>query len=349
MYRPREKEVPRRAVLKGAAAALTIAAGGAVGYAVAQLDGSGTRGPVHGEPQGQGFEEGPVPEGEVTQARDAALPPLGPTPLELTYRAKNVTVEIAAGATYNAWTFDDTLPGPVLHVKQGDVVNFTLINDAAEGHSMDFHSARTPWDKNYVTIVPGESISFAWTAEFPGVFMYHCGTGPVLHHIANGMYGAVVVDPDPPLPPAREYVLVQSELYARAGANGTWDADPDKMLAVRPDIVAFNGVAFQYQDVPLTADPGETIRLYVMNAGPTLFSAFHVIGAIFDRVYVDGNPGNELAGVSTYTVAPGQGCTFELTIPDVGLYPFVTHSFAYTGLGAVGVIAVGDATGEASH
>jgi nitrite reductase (NO-forming) len=179
--------------------------------------------------------------------------------------------------------------------------------------------------------------------------MYHCGTPPVLHHIANGMYGAVVVDPDPPLEPAREYVLVQSEFYAKAGANGTWDADMDKMLAVRPDLLAFNGVAFQYRDIPLTADPGEKVRMYVMNAGPTLFSAFHVIGAIFDVVYVDGNPRNPLYGVSTYTVAPGQGCTFEMTIPEAGLYPFVTHSFAYTGLGALGVLAVGGATGDAAH
>jgi nitrite reductase (NO-forming) len=205
---------------------------------------------------------------------------------------------------------------------------------------MDFHSARTPWDKNYITIVPGDSITFDWTAEFPGVFMYHCGTPPVLHHISNGMYGAVVVDPATPLAPAREYVLVQSEFYASEGENGTWDGDFDKMLAARPDILAFNGAAFQYQDHPLPASVGETIRLYVMNAGPTLFSAFHVIGAIFDRVYVDGNPANVLQGVSTYTVAPGQGCTFELTVPEAGQYPFVTHSFAYTELGAVGLLEV---------
>jgi nitrite reductase (NO-forming) len=241
---------------------------------------------------------------------------------------------------YNAWTFDDAVPGPVLHLKQGDTVNFTLVNDGSLGHSIDFHAARTPWDKNYITIVPGDTLSFDWRADFPGVFVYHCGTGPVLHHMANGMYGLIVVDPETPLDPAREYWLLQSEFYAKPGENGTWDGDMDKMLAPSPDIVAFNGAAFQYRDFPLPATAGEKIRLYVGNIGPTLFSAFHVIGALFDVVYVDGNPRNPLYGMQTYTIPPGGGATFELTIPEAGKYPFVTHSFAYTELGAVGLLEV---------
>jgi len=347
MYEPHTKEISRRNLLRGSAlTALGFAAAGIAGYTIANMDDDGSP-TANGDVPGQSV--GPEPEGEVTTARSAELPPLGVSPLDLTYRIQDVTVDIAAGVKYNAWAYDGLLPGPALHVKQGDQVNFTLVNDSATGHSIDFHSARTPWDKNYITIVPGDSLSFGWKAEFPGVFMYHCGTPPVLHHIGNGMYGAAVVDPDPPLAPAKEYVLVQSEFYAKEGANGTWDADVDKMLAVRPDLLAFNGTAFQYRDVPLTAEVGEKVRIYVMNAGPTLFSAFHVIGAIFDVVYVDGNPRNPLYGVSTYTVAPGQGCTFELTVPEAGLYPFVTHSFAYTGLGALGVLAVGGATGAAEH
>jgi nitrite reductase (NO-forming) len=112
------------------------------------------------------------------------------------------------------------------------------------------------------------------------------------------------------------------------------------MQAATPDFVVFNGASNQYQQQTLPAAPGELIRLHVMNAGPTLFSAFHVIGAIFDKVYPDGNPQNVLHGVSTWTIPPGGGATFELTIPEAGKYPFVTHSFAYTGLGAVGVIEV---------
>jgi nitrite reductase (NO-forming) len=232
------------------------------------------------------------------------------------------------------------LPGKVVRLRQGDIVNFTLRNKSQMGHSIDFHAARTPWDRNYVTILPDEELSFTWAAEYPGVFMYHCGTGPVLQHIANGMYGAVVVDPLEAFAPAREYVLVQSEFYQTQNDDGTWKGDLDKMRTAMPDLVVFNGAANQYQQETLKAAPGELIRLHVMNAGPTLFSAFHVIGAIFDRVYVEGNPANVLQGIQTWTIPPGGGATFELVIPEAGQYPFVTHSFAYTGLGAVGLIEV---------
>ena len=331
----------RNFIIGSAVTGLTLLAGAGMGYVIARDEGEGGAAPGHdGSPTPAPAAEGPKPKGKVAQANDATLPSVLPSPRDLTYRMKELTLEIAGGVPYNAWTFEGTLPGPVLHLKQGDEIRFTLANDSVQGHSIDFHAARTPWDKNYVTILPGESLSFDWKAEFPGVFMYHCGTAPVLHHIGNGMYGAVIVDPDPPLTPAREYVLVQSEFYAKPGENDTWDGDLDKMKAARPDLMAFNGVAFQYKDYPLPASVGEKIRLYVMNAGPTFFSAFHVIGGIFDKVYVDGNPANPLTGISTYTVAPGQGCTFELTIPDAGLYPFVTHSFAYTELGAVGLLQV---------
>jgi nitrite reductase (NO-forming) len=322
------------------AGALTIAAGGVAGYAIARMDDDDPDVSAQQTDGGSALPAGPEPGGKVAQARDAGLPALQSSPLEVTWAARPAVIEIAGGAQYQSWTFEGTAPGPVLHVKQGDTVNFTLVNEAEEGHSMDFHAARTPPNVSYATIVPGDSISFDWTAEYPGVFMYHCGTASVLHHIGNGMYGAVVVDPDPPLPRAREYVLVQSEFYASEGDGGEWVANIDKMKAPRPDIVCFNGAAFQYRDFPLEASAGELVRLYVVNAGPTLFSAFHVIGAIFDAVYVDGNPRNLLEGISTYTVAPGQGCTFEMRMPEAGQYPFVSHSFAYTELGAIGLLDV---------
>jgi nitrite reductase (NO-forming) len=171
--------------------------------------------------------------------------------------------------------------------------------------------------------------------------MYHCGVPPVLQHISNGMYGAIIVEPVTPLPKAREYVLVSSELYpADKPVKGVYEGDFTKMLSGNPQYVVFNGVADQYKDAPLVARPNERIRLWVMNAGPTLTNAFHVIGALFDHVYVDGNPTNVMNGVQTWNVAPGGGAMFELTIPDAGLYPFVTHSFAFTGRGAVGVLKV---------
>jgi nitrite reductase (NO-forming) len=282
----------------------------------------------------------PQPGGELAAVRDAALPPLDPNPQKtLVIEAIDKTVEVAGGINLNAWTFDGEVPGKVVRVRQGDTIDFTLRNNGTIGHSIDFHAAQIPWDINYKTIVPGEELSFQWRANVPGAFMYHCGTGPVIEHIANGMYGAVIVDPVEGFRPAREYVLVQSEFYLkRDGAN--WSGDAERMAAVLPDFVVFNGAANQYEQQPLAAAPGELIRLYVVNAGPTLFSAFHVIGALFDTVYVDGNPRNPLVGLQTWTVPPGGGATFELVIPDAGQYPFVTHSFAYTGLGAVGLIEV---------
>jgi nitrite reductase (NO-forming) len=189
--------------------------------------------------------------------------------------------------------------------------------------------------------MPGQSFSFTWTANVPGVFMFHCSSAPVIEHIANGMYGAIVVDPATPLPPAREYVLVQSEFYV-GQQNGVYTGDVTKMLADTPDYVVFNGMLNQYKEHPLTAKPGELVRLYVMNAGPNHTSAFHVIGAIFSGVYPDGNVANKLTGVQTYNVPPGGAAMFELTMNQPGAYPFVTHSFADASHGALGVLQVGD-------
>jgi nitrite reductase (NO-forming) len=174
--------------------------------------------------------------------------------------------------------------------------------------------------------------------------MYHCGTPPVLMHISNGMHGAIIVQPKDGWPEkAREYVLVQSEYYVGAPDDkGVCRGDLAKMGQARPDYVVFNGYANQYKDTPLVADPGELIRLHIVNSGPSLFSAFHVIGTLFVAAYADGNPANKVVGQQTVTIPPGGGYTVELRIPDEGLYPFVTHSFAYTGLGALGIIKVGN-------
>ena len=256
--------------------------------------------------------------------------------------ATETTQTIAEGVDYQVWTFDGTAPGPVIRVQLGDTIHFTLHNSSTLGlaHSIDFHAAQTPWDKNYQPVNPGETASFDWVARFPGVFMYHCGVPPVMQHISNGMYGAIVVE-SPGLAPAREYVMVSSEFYASdKPVNGVYVGDVDKMTAVTPTQVVFDGGFNRYLDAPLVAKPNELIRLWVMNAGPSLTTAFHVIGALFDETHADGNPANTLYGLQTYNIAPGSGAMFELKIPDAGLYPFVTHSFAYTGLGAVGVIKI---------
>jgi nitrite reductase (NO-forming) len=347
---PVQKEISRRNLINGALmGAAAVSSSVVVGSAIAVIDKPGASASAQVSTAGHGDmtmtlassaqAEGPSPTGPVSNPRPAALEPVAPGNVhDLTLEATEEVLEVAGGVKYQAWTFGGSVPGPVIHLKVGDTLNFTLKNSGKQGHSIDFHAAEIAPNVNYKTILPGESFSFSFTAHRPGVFMYHCGTAPMLHHIANGMYGAIVVDPDPPLPAAKEFVLVQSEVYASKGDGDVWQGDPAKMKAATPDLMAFNGIAFQYKDNPLQVKVGEKVRLYVVNAGPTLFSAFHVVGALFDRVLVDGNPANVLESVQTYTVPPGGGSTFELTLKEPGLYPFVTHNFAYTELGAVGVL-----------
>lgn len=276
-------------------------------------------------------------------ARDASLPPLLSTgdTIAVTIAATDTTVEIANGVTYRAWTFGGTVPGPALHVRQGQTVNVTFVNHGRMEHSIDFHAAEVPPDVAYRSIKPGESLRFSFVARTAGAFLYHCGTPPVLLHISNGMYGAIIVDPKPPLPPASvSYVLVQGEWYTQQVRDTLMAGNFEKMAAVTPAEVVFNGVAFKYQDNPLPANAGQRIRLYVVNAGPNLSSAFHVIGAVFAAVYPDGDTGHALTGVSTYEVAPGAGAVFDLIIPQPGKYAFVDHSMRNVLRGAVGVLDV---------
>jgi nitrite reductase (NO-forming) len=276
-----------------------------------------------------------------TSVYNAALPPVDNQHVkQVTVVAQDTVQEIAPGVKVPLWTFNGSVPAAIVHVRQGDEVHVTFQNKTPLPHSIDFHAATTPWNVWYQPVLSGKSLSFSFVAKYPGVFMFHCGTPPAFMHISSGMYGAVVVDPATPMPPAKEFALVESEFYVHQAANNAYQPDTQKVLDVKPDYVVFNGIADQYQEHPLVVKAGERIRLYVLNAGPTLFSAFHVIGWVFDKVYVDGNPANILQGVQTYTIPPGGGAAFELTITQPGLYPFVTHAFAYTGKGAVGVIKV---------
>ncbi len=279
----------------------------------------------------------------VAKAHDATLPPLtdGPS-VTVKIDATDRQIEIASGVMYQAWTFSDSVPGPTIHVRQGQMINVELTNHGTMHHSIDFHAAFTPPNLSFHDIAPGETIKFSFEAKVPGAFVYHCGTPPVLLHMANGMYGAIIVDPvEKPLPPAdKSYVLVQSEWYTQQISGNVMGPDFQKMQKVQPDLMAFNGTAFQYKDHPLTAEPGKRVRLYMVNAGPSEWSAFHVIGTIFDKVYPDGDPDHALSGVSTYSVGPGEGAVFDVVIPDPGLYPFVDHSFAHLEMGAVGVLDV---------
>jgi nitrite reductase (NO-forming) len=224
----------------------------------------------------------------------------------------------------------------------GDTVDFTLVNKAPIPHSMDFHAAEVAPSRAYVNVNPNDSLQYRWVARVPGAFMYHCGTAPVALHIASGMYGAIIVDPVRPRPAAREYVLVQSEFYTKSSGSATDTAlrtvDWQKLLSLAPDHVVFNGRAAQYALHPLPAKPHELVRLYVVNAGPNRASAFHVVGAIFDRVFQDARATPTFEGIQTVEVPVGGGAIFEVRLPEAGDYPFVSHAFADATKGAVGIL-----------
>ncbi|CAM5786934.1 multicopper oxidase domain-containing protein [Castellaniella caeni] len=285
----------------------------------------------------------------LAQARDATLPPVQEGPeATINIDATDHSVEIASGVQYQAWTFGGTVPGPVIHVRQGQTINVVFTNRGTMHHSIDFHAAMTPPSLHFVDIQPGESIKFSFEAKVPGAFVYHCGTPPVLLHIGNGMYGAIIVDPATPLPPAdKSYVLVQGEWYTQQLSGNTMTGDFTKMTKEQPDEVVFNGAAFQYRDHPLPAKVDERVRLYMVNAGPSLWSSFHVIGAVFDKVYPDADAAHALSGVSTYTVGPGAGAVFDLVIPNAGKYAFVDHDMAHEIIGAQGILDVQGPAGAA--
>ncbi|NLA09153.1 MAG: multicopper oxidase domain-containing protein [Microbacteriaceae bacterium] len=260
----------------------------------------------------------------------------------ITLRAEESVEEVAPGITQARWTFGGSAPGPTLRGKIGDVFEITLINDGTIGHSIDFHAGALAPDEPMRTIAPGESLVYRFTATRAGIWMYHCSTMPMSMHIANGMFGAVIIDPPGLAPVAAEYVLVQGELYL--GAQGDV-ANAEKIAEERPDLVAFNGYADQYLHQPLTATAGERVRVWVLDAGPNRPSSFHVIGGQFDTVYLEGayrllpdDPG----GSQALGLQPAQGGFVELVFPEAGNYPFVTHRMSDAEKGARGVFRVGD-------
>ena len=285
---------------------------------------------------------------------DATLPPLQAGQLVKVHMVMtDKAVEIAPGVKYNVWAFDGdyAAPGPIVHVRQGQTVEMTLTNGGSIPHSIDFHAARIAPNMAFKDVAPGESFTFRFEASDPGVFMYHCGTKPVLAHIANGMYGAIVVQPRTPLPKVdNEYVLVGSEWYLNGdGISEPASFDQAKAHAMMPDWVTFNGYAGQYVAHPLTADPGETTRFWVVAAGPSLDVDFHVVGTLLDRAWVNQDLSHFQRGVQTVEVPAGGGAVFDVKIDDPGLYPFVSHSFASVDLGMVGLLKVGHVDGTMSH
>ncbi len=273
--------------------------------------------------------------------RDATLPPAPEGQVHRrTFTVRDTQAEVSPGVKQTLWTFNGTMPGPVLHGKVGDAFEITLVNDGSIGHSIDFHAGALAPDRPMRTIAPGESLVYRFRATRAGVWMYHCSSVPMSAHIANGLFGAVVIEP-PDLPEVdRSYLLVQSELYL--GAQGG-EVDTTKLRAEEPDAVVFNGYANQYDHRPLPARVGERVRVWVLDAGPSRPTSFHVVGGQFDTVYAEGSYLLErpsAGGSQSLALAPAQGGFVELTFPDAGRYPFISHRMVDAERGAHGIFDV---------
>ena len=295
------------------------------------------------------FSAAPAP---AWHAFDPALAPApGATTHDVTFHIREAAREVAPGVTQQAWTFNGQVPAPTLRGHVGDVFNVTVVNDGTMTHSIDFHASQVAPNVAMAAIAPGKSLLYQFKAQYAGIWMYHCGTAPAIEHIANGMFGAVIIDPPGLAPVAHEYVMIQSELYL--GAQGQ-PGDMAKMLADKPDAVVFNGYVNQYKVAPIKVDPGQRIRIWVLDAGPNDISSFHIVGTIFDTIFKEGHydlqPGNSTSGGSqALDLMPAQGGFVETTFAQPGVYTMVSHRFADASQGDLGTFDVGGATGAMNH
>jgi len=266
--------------------------------------------------------------------------------VEINITTKEVIGEMADGVTFNYWTFDGTVPGPFLRVKEGDTVQLTIYNDATSlhHHSIDLHAVTGPGGGAAATVVaPGEHKTITFKALNPGIFIYHCAHPNVANHMAHGMYGLILVEPEEGLPPVdREFYVVQGEFYSsgKLGRKGLQLFDAQTMLNGKPQYIVFNGKTGALQN-NMQANVGETIRLYVGNAGVNLVSNFHVIGEIFDRVYREGdlvNPPSQ--SIQTTLIPAGGASIIEFKVDYPGNYILVDHALSRLDRGAWGILKV---------
>lgn len=324
-------------------------------YAVSKMDLKPAAAKVSAERHKGAFAEG------ASLSFGAELKPLEPSPVKtVRLDTTHKIIEIAPGVKFSAWTFGDQVPGPTVRARVGDKIRFVMTNRSDEPvpgpslaaapmmHSMDFHAAMVSPQDKYRSIAPGQTIEFEFTLNYPGIFMYHCGTPMILEHIASGMYGAVVVEPRGGYPTKadREYVIVQSEFYAKpgpgrrtAGEAPVYVLDGERLRAAQPTHTVFNGVHNGMVANPLPAKTGERVRLHVLNVGPSRTSSFHVVGTIFDRVWIEGNPDNQFRGMQTVLLGSSNSATVEFLIPEDGSYIMVDHHFANASQGAIGLIS----------
>lgn len=263
-----------------------------------------------------------------------------------TLRVSEITAQVGAGVTQKRMTYNGGVPGPVLRGQVGDRFEITLVNDGTMSHSIDFHAGVLAPDKPMRSISPGQSLQYNFTATRSGIWLYHCSTAPMSVHLAAGMHGAVIIDPPGLSQVDHEFVLIQSEIYLGPEGGST---DEAKVAAKTPDLMAFNGMAFQYKYRPLQVAVGQRVRFWLMDAGPSLPCTFHVVGGQFDQVFYEGawtlggpdQIGARWSGGSqALNLGPCQGGFVEFVPPQAGHYTFVTHAFADMEKGAVGVLQV---------
>jgi nitrite reductase (NO-forming) len=291
----------------------------------------------------------PDPNAPPYQLYDATAPAVLPgTDHTITLTVEEKDFTIATGYVVHAWTFNGQVPGPVIRVHYGDTVRVHLINPATSTmpHSLDFHASQVAWNGPMQSVNPGHDSWYIWHADYAGVWMYHCGTAPAIDHIANGMYGMVIVEPKGGLPKVdKEFTIVQSEWYF--GGQGK-PSDFNRVAATdpAPDFVVFNGVANQYKDHPLLVDTGKPVRIFVLDAGPNIGTSFHIVGTIFNTVIKEGVallPSNAGGwGSQAVDLAPAQGAIVEFVPAEDGQYVMVDHAFTYATHGALGIVQAGD-------
>ena len=317
------------------------------------VKGTAAGGDSHGGPGPDTGVVKPDPAAPKYTLYDAKAPkPLDGTThdIDLVVQEKLMTVgETPEGGFVQAvWTFNGTVPGPVIRVHLGDTIKIHLKNPATNklSHSVDFHASQVAWNDEMTSIKPGEEKLYEWKADYAGVWMYHCGTSPALHHIANGMYGMVIVEPKGGFKPVdHEFALVQSEWYLGPQGQPT-DLAKAATGNPAPDFVVFNGVKDQYKDHPLEVATGKSVRIFILDAGPNIDSSFHIVGTIFNTVIKEGiklTPDNVgQYGSQAVDLSPAQGAIIEFTTAEDGLYPVVTHAFNFVGRGALGLVKAGD-------
>jgi len=254
-----------------------------------------------------------------------------------TLKVEDKRIDIGLGLSYDAWTYDGTVPGPVLRARQGDEVTVKLINPTTMAHGFDTHAAQLAPKLHFVAPGAQRNLSFSFRADVPGAFLYQCSAIPTLSHVANGMYGMMIVDPAAGWPPAHEVMLVQGEYYGTPDKNGLVAGDSRKQVEERPDFVVFNGAIDRYVEHPIPIKVGELVRVFFVNAGPNLSATFHVSGVIFSTVYRGGNPADAMRGLASFEVGPGDGAVFEFRVHEAGDYQFIDHALARTTKGAQGV------------